>query len=131
MQEPFGSIRRPGEPRIFRLGLWAQTALADDQRSIDLGILVCIDAIALGLGGGARYARRAGSRTRPIGILAGTVPGIASGREGGIRGQMSLRGHSTSGERQREQENDGRFDHDAVLCTRELKQVAPIMFKIP
>jgi len=43
---------------------------------------------------------------------------------------MRLRGRGTSGERQRQQEEGGRFDHDAALCTRELNEVVPIMFKI-
>ena len=44
---------------------------------------------------------------------------------------MRLRAYGTSGERQRQQEEGGRFDHDAALCTRELSEVALIMFKIP
>lgn len=44
---------------------------------------------------------------------------------------MRLGRHGTSGERQRQQEEGGRFDHDAALCTRELSEGAPIMFKIP
>ena len=43
---------------------------------------------------------------------------------------VRLRAHGTSGKRQRQQEEGGRFDHDAALFTRELSEVAPIMFKI-
>jgi hypothetical protein len=43
---------------------------------------------------------------------------------------MRLRAHGTSGKRQRQQEEGGRFDHDAALCTQELNEVAPIIFKI-
>jgi hypothetical protein len=44
---------------------------------------------------------------------------------------MRLRRHGTSGERQRQQEEGGRFDHDVALYTREPGEGAPIMFKIP
>lgn len=68
---------------------------------------------------------------RPIGIFAGAIPGITGWLEGGIGRQMRLRAHGTSGERQRQQEEGGRFDHDAALWRRKLKYVAPTMFKIP
>lgn len=68
---------------------------------------------------------------RPIGILAGAIPGVACSLEGGIGRQMRLRADGTSSERQRQQEEGGRFDHDAALWTRKLKYVALIMFKIP
>jgi hypothetical protein len=66
-----------------------------------------------------------------IGILAGAIPGITGWLEGGIGRQMRLWRDGTSGERQRQQEEGRRFDHDAALCTRELNEGAPIMFKIP
>ncbi|MEK9281260.1 hypothetical protein MTR72_16825 [Bradyrhizobium sp. ISRA442] len=142
-----GSIGRLGQPRVFRLLLpRAQAPLADDERTVDPGVLLGLDAVlglppffriglksrlrvvAVGSCNGARWAR---DGTRLIGILAGAIPGIARGCERGIRGEARLRRHSASGKRQRQQEDGGRFDHDAALCTRELREVAPIMFKIP
>ena len=123
-----GSIGRLGEPGIFGLRFCGEAALANDQRAIDPGVLVGVGAVALGSGSGARCPR---SGTWLVGVLTRAIPGIVRGPEGGIRGEARLRGHRAAGGRQRQQENGGRFDHDATLCTRIRTEVAPIMFKIP
>ncbi|MEH2690741.1 hypothetical protein DXU04_38480 [Bradyrhizobium diazoefficiens] len=142
------SVRGLGHARVLAR-LLADAALADDEGAVDPGVLLGLDTVlrlppflriglksglrtvALGYRGGSRCSRWPRGGALLIGIFARTIPGKAGRLEGRIGSEMRLRRDGTSGKRQRQQEEGGRFDHDAALCTRELAEVAPIMFKNP
>lgn len=127
-----GSVGCLGQACVFAR-LRGQATVADDERALELRVATVVEVILRSIGAGrvAHSMRRLCGSLGPVRVLAGTVPGVARGPEGGIGGQMRLRRHRTSGERQRQQEGGGRFDHDGTLCTRILAEVASIMFKIP